>query len=404
MHKAYKFRIYPTRLQEELLNKTFGCVRFLWNNHVAAFNCYGVEGPIPQVTSKRLKDVDSFSFLNEVSAAALQQKDMDFIEFKKQYFNKSRGKKLGRPKFKKRGFNDSYRLPNQKFSLDQVSKKIRLEKIGKVKIVLDRSIPTEVKYLNVTISKTPTGEFYVSILVEEDIKPKGVTGKSIGIDLGFIDLLTMSNGLVIGNPRWFRKNQSKLKRAQRKLSRKTKGSNRYIKQRIKVAKIHQKINRQRNWYHHQISSWLVENYDTICMENLNIDGMKKLFGKSASDAGLSNLVSQIAYKSIWSGRTFHKVDRFFASSKTCSLCGHKDSFGLDVREWKCSHCGTIHDRDLNAAINILKKGLSDLYDYTSDESIEVIRRGEAVSLQLDAAMHPLVATSLKRPADFYEFV
>lgn len=403
MHKAYKFRIYPTKIQEELLNKTFGCVRFVWNKHVAAFNDSGTEGSSVQVTSKRLKDTDSYSFLNEVSAAALQQKDMDFSEFKKQYFNKSRGKKLGRPKFKKRGQHDSYRLPNQKFSIDQTSNKIRLEKIGKVKIVLDRNIPKNVKFLNVTLSKNSTGEFYASVLVEEEFQIKETTGKSIGIDLGFIDLLTMSNGVVIGNPRWFRENQTKLKRTQRKLSRKTKGSNRYNRQKSRLANLHQKISRQRNWYHHQLSSYIVENFDNICMENLNVDGMKKLFGKSASDAGLSTLVSQIAYKSNWYGRTFHKVDRFFPSSKTCSSCGHKNSFGLDVREWDCSKCGQHHDRDLNAAINILKKGLSDLYDYTSEESSEVIGRGEVVSLSSGVAIHPSVATSLKRLADFYRF-
>ena len=137
--------------------------------------------------------------------------------------------------------------------------------------------------------------------------------------------------------------------------------------------------------------------------------MKKLFGKSASDAGLSTLVSQIAYKSNFYGRTFHKVDRFFASSKTCSHCGTKSSFGLDVRTWKCSSCGTEHDRDLNASINILKKGLQDLYDFTSDELTEVVRRnssinerGEDVRLKMD--LHPLVATSLKRLTDFYKFV
>ena len=134
MHKSYKFRIYPTSHQESLLNKTFGCVRFLWNKHVAAFNSFGVFGPIQEVTSKTLKDIDSFSFLNEVSAAALQRKDRDFIEFRQQFFNKKRKKTLGRPKFKKRGYSDSYRLPNQKFSLNQESKMIRLEKIGQVKI------------------------------------------------------------------------------------------------------------------------------------------------------------------------------------------------------------------------------------------------------------------------------
>lgn len=409
MHKSYKFRIYPTKFQEKLLNRTFGCVRFLWNKHVASFNSFGVEGPTQKINSKILKDIDSFSFLNEVSAAALQQKDRDFEEYKKQYFSKSRAKKLGKPKFKKCGYNDSYRLPNQKFSLDQGSKRIRLEKVGRVKISLDRIIPDTVKFLSVTISKTRANEFCVSILVDEHIQQKPTTGRSVGIDLGFIDLLTCSTGYVIKNPRWFRKTQAKLARKQRHLSRKVKGSKRYERQRQKVAKMHQKVSRQRSWYHHQISSWLVSNFDTICMEDLNMAGMKKLFGKSASDAGLSSLVNQIAYKSNWYGKTFHRVDRFFASSKTCSCCGVKSSFGLDVREWTCYNCGTVHDRDLNASINILKKGLQDLYDFTSAELTEVvvrnsneIERGEDVRLSKE--LNPLVATSLKRLTDFYGFV
>ena len=411
MHKAYKFRIKPTKSQEVLLNKTFGCVRFVWNKHIAAFNSYGIEGPIQQVTSKRLKDTDSYEFLNEVSAAALQQKERDFDEFKKQFFNKNRKKKVERPRFKKRGQNDSYRLPNQKFSLNQLASRIRLEKIGHVKIILDRKIPDNVKYINVTISKTRTNEYYVSILVDEQIEVKPNTGRSIGIDLGFIDLLTCSTGLVIGNPRWFRKNQAKLARKQKHLSRKTHGSNRYEKQRLNVAKLHQKVSRQRGWYLHQISSWLVNNYDTIVMEDLNITGMKKLFGKSASDASLSMLVSQISYKSNWYGRTFHKIDRFYPSSKTCSCCGTKSSFGLAIREWTCYNCNMKHDRDLNASINILKKGLQDLYDYTSAELIEVVsrnaneyERGEDVRLKEIVEIHPLVATSMKRLTDFYKFV
>lgn len=410
MHKAYKYRIYPTKSQEVLLNKTFGCVRFVWNKHVAAFNSFDVEGPVQQVTSKRLKDTDAFSFLNEVSASALQQKERDFEEFKKQFFNKNRKKKIERPRFKKRGLNDSYRLPNQKFSLDDSTSRIRLEKIGHVKIILDRVIHPNVKYLNVTISKTRTNEYYVSILVDEQIQTKSVTGRSIGIDLGFIDLLTCSTGLVIGNPRWFRKNQAKLARTQKHLSRKQRGSNRYERQRLKFAKQYQKVTRQRNWYLHQVSSYLVNNFDTIVMEDLNIAGMKKLFGKSASDAGLATIVDQIQYKSNWYGRTFHKIDRFYASSKTCSCCGTKTSFGLDIREWSCSTCNIVHDRDLNAAINILKRGLQDLYDYTSAELTEVvvrnsneIERGEDVRLK-DRALHSLVATSMKRLTDFYEFV
>lgn len=397
-HKAYKFRIYPTKSQETLLNQTFGCVRFLWNKHVEAFNSFSKEGPNRKVTSKILKDTHEYSWLNTVSAAALQQKDMDFTEFQKQHFDKKRKSKVGRPKFKKRGLKESYRLPNQKFSIDQPSKKIRLEKIGKVKLVMDREIPSTVRLISVTVSKTTTNEFYVSILVEEEIKLKGRTGNSIGIDLGFIDICTMSDGTVIGNPRWFRKNQAKLAKEQKSLSRKKISSNRRERQRLKVSTLHQKISRQRNWYHHQVSSYIVENYDTICMENLNIAGMKKLFGKSASDVGLATLVSQIEYKSKWYGKTFHKVDQFFASSKTCSVCGVKTQFGLGVREWDCPSCHSHHDRDLNAAINILKKGLQDLYDYTSDELTEVIGRRGDVSLQL-GAMHPVVATSVKRQVE-----
>jgi putative transposase len=396
-HKAYKFRLYPTKVQEALLNQTFGCVRFLWNQHVAAFNSFSSFGPNKIVTSKLLKDTEEFSWLNSVSAAALQQKDNDFSEFKKQFFSKTRKKKIERPKFKKKGQKDSYRLPNQKFTLDQETKRIRLEKIGKVKIVLDKTIPEGAKFLSVTITKNQTGEYYASVLVEQEIRCKETTGNSIGIDLGFIDLMTLSNGMVIRNPRWFRKNQAKLKRKQKSLSRKKIGSRRREKQRIVVAKQHLKVARQREWYHHQISSWLVNNFDTICMEDLNLNGMKKFLGKSVNDAGLSNLMNKIEYKSKWYGRTFHKVDRFFASSKTCSSCGNKTAFGMDVREWTCQACGTFHDRDLNASINILKKGLSDLYQYTSAELTEVIERGEVVRPRL-GEIHPMVATSMKRLA------
>ena len=140
MHKAYKFRIYPTKSQEINLNKTFGCVRFLWNKHVASFNSFNIEGPVQKITSKLLKDIEQYSWLNEVSAGALQQKDRDFDEFRKQYFSKSRKRKVGRPSFKKRGMNDSFRLPNQKFTLNPTTNRIQLEKIGKVKIILDRVI------------------------------------------------------------------------------------------------------------------------------------------------------------------------------------------------------------------------------------------------------------------------
>jgi putative transposase len=391
-HKAYKFRIYPNKQQAKDINNTFGCVRFLWNKHVSAFYSYSKVGPNPVVTSKLLKDNPEYTWLNDVSAAALQQKDRDFIEFKRQYFSKTRKSKLGPPKYKKKGQHDSYRLPNNtRFGLDQTRSKIRLEKIGHVDIVLDRTIPSDAKFISVTISKINT-EYYASVLVDEEIKPLPSTHKHVGIDLGLIDLCTLSNGLVIHNPRWFRKNQTKLAKAQKKLSRKTKGSNRYLKQKLKVAKIHQYIARCRNWYLHQISTYLVRNYDTICIEDLNIAGMRKILGKSISDAGLATLVAQIKYKCDWYGKTFHQVSRYFASSKICSVCGKKSSFGIDVREWMCAYCWSFHDRDLNAAINILNQGIKELYSITPDE---LAGEGHEEDVSLVVGINPLIAASMK---------
>lgn len=405
-HRAYKFRIYPTKSQAINLNMTFGHCRFVWNQYFKAFNAYGM-GPVQKISSKMLKDQEHFSFLNEVSAGALQYVDINFREFEKQFFNKDRKTQVGRPQFRKKGQRDSYKLSYQKFTLKPEEKLIRLEKIGHVKIKMDRRIPDGVKFVSVTISKNSCNQYFASILVEEDVKVIPTTMRSIGIDLGLTDLLTASSGLVIHNPRWFRKSQAKLKKQQRMLSRKVRGSNRYERQRLRVAKVHLKIKNQREWFLHQVSSWLVTNYDLISMENLNVAGMKrnKHLSKSISDAGWATLISQIEYKSAWYGRTFYKVDRFFASSKTCSHCGEKASFGLEVRDWTCSNCGTHHDRDLNAAVNILQKGLSDLYDLTSAESTEVVTsnrsdehgRGEAVRPPLDE-LHPLVATSMKRQA------
>ena len=229
-------------------------------------------------------------------------------------------------------------------------------------------------------------------MVDEEITPLPITHNHVGIDLGFIDLCTLSNGLVIHNPRWFRNNQTKLSKAQHKLSRKTKGSNRYLIQKIKVAKIHQYIARCRNWYHHHISTYLVRNYDTICMEDLNIAGMKKILGKSASDAALSTLASQIKYKADWYGKTFHQVNRFYPSSKTCSHCGEKSSFGMEIRKWVCSHCGIRHDRDLNASINILRQGVKELYSIIP---AKLVGEGHGGDVRLCVGINPLIATSMK---------
>ncbi len=347
-------------------------MRFVWNQLVANFNSYSKDTPATPMSEKILKDNPEYSWLNKISSVVLQQKRMDFDEAKNQFFCKTRKTKLGRMKFKKRGVsNDSFRITGQQCGNNQIdldSGKIKLPKMTPMKLVVDRKFTGTVR--NVTVSKNKAGQYFASVLVDELVELKERTGRSIGIDLGIAHLITLSNGMKIENPRWFRENQSKLKRGQRKLSRKTKGSSSYEKQRIKVAKLHLKVANQRKWVYQNLSTWLIENYDTICMEDLNVAGMVKnrKLAKSISDAAWSSLVSMIEYKSVWYGRTFVKVDRFYASSKTCSCCGAKvETMDLSIRKWTCSSCNTTHDRDLNAATNILNQGLNDLYDFNEDE-------------------------------------
>jgi len=353
-NRAYKYRIYPTTEQKVLLDKTFGCVRVLWNRNVATFNSYDKDtNPSPKYqTSTELRH--ELSWMQEVSAAAVQQKEKDFKTFRINYFNKSRKAKVGRCSFKHKNSNQSFRLPNQKFSLDENT--IRLEKIGHVKVVIDRRPLKGCKFMSVTVSKDKVGKYFVSVLVQEEIKSKSIpTGKSVGIDLGLKHFITLSNGDKVENPRWFRESQAKLRKAQKNLSRKKKGSTRYNKCKLKVARVHSKTTNQRKWFHHQVSSDLVKSFDFIGMENLNVVGMKKnhRLAKSISDAGWSQFVSFLRYKSDWNHKIIQEIDRFFPSSKLCGDCGSVNhELKLDDREWVCTSCGSSHDRDLNASMNI----------------------------------------------------
>ncbi len=356
--KAFKYRLYPTVQQEVLLNKTFGCVRVVWNHHVEVFNKFDkklTEQEQPLSTTQLKKN---FEWLNEVSAAALQQKEMDFKAFKKNYFSKSRKKKIGRPSFKNRDSHQSYRLPNQKFTLNDSS--IRLEKIGKVKLIVDRTVPMGCKFMSVTVSKNKCGQFFASVLVEMEIIHKPKTGKSIGLDIGIKTFLTGSDGLTVENPSYFRESQAELKQAQQHLSRKKKGSVRSKKARLKVARIHNNIANQRNTFIQQITTKLINEYDFIAIENLNVSGMVKnrKLAKSISDASFAEFYAVLSYKAAWYGKAVVKVDRWFASSKTCSCCGWKnEKLTLSDRTFNCSSCGLEKDRDLNASENILKEAL-----------------------------------------------
>jgi len=374
--KAYKFRLYPNAEQKSKLNQTFGCVRVVWNKLVENFNAYGTDAYDSKLNEKKMKENPETPWLKDVAAVALQQKSMDFNEAKTQFFNKKRKKRIGRMQFKKRGNKQSYRLTNQASSFHDGY--IKMSKIGKIKTVMHRAIPSDADFRQMTISKTPSGKFYVSILVKQKVSLKPLSGSNIGIDLGIKDLFVFSDGSKTDNPKWFHENQMKLKKAQRHLSRKQSGSNRYHKQRVKVARAHEDVANRRNDFLHKISTHLVEEYDVISIEDLNVAGMLKNrnLSKAIANASWSTFVSMLDYKCRWYGKSLVRIGRFFASTKTCHDCGQKTDLKLSDRDWTCSGCGSHHDRDINAAKNILSEGLNIL---TSAGTVDN-KRGEDVRL------------------------
>jgi len=346
MLRAYKYRIYPNKTQKVLLAKTFGCVRLVWNKNVESFNN---KTPFKSSTEYR----NEFDFLKEISAAAIQQKEIDFKEYKKQKNSKTRKKKIGNPNFKSRRNKQSFRLPNQKFRIED--NKIRLEKIGYVTIKIDREFIG--KTMSVTISKDTVGDYYASVLVEEEITSKEKTNRIVGIDLGIKALVTTSDGLQVKN---LPDNQRKIKHIQRRLSKKVKGSNRFRRLKLRLAKLHRKQTRRREWLLHNVSTFLVDNYDLIVAEDLNVAGMMKnhCLAGSIGRASWSELIRMIEYKSKFYGKELVKICRWFPSSKTCNHCGLiKNDLKLSDRTFICE-CGYVKDRDLNASLNIKAVGVT----------------------------------------------
>ena len=357
MLKAFKYTLSPNIKQQMVLNKTFGCVRYFWNKQVELFNSYNKDSN-PIVNFKTSTEIRKENgWMLEVSAAAIQQKEMDFKEFKKQRFSSTRKKKIGNPSFKKRNDRQSFRLPNQKFTV--LENHIRLEKIGKVKIIKDRELPNGYKLMSVTVSKDTTGKYFASVLIETEIPHFEKTGKQVGIDVGLKEFATLSNGDVIANPKWFRNNQAKLKKLQR-LSKKKKGSSRYKKNKLKVARLHKKTANQRDWFLHNVSTKIVKDFDIISIEDLNVSGMIKnrKLSKSIADVSFAKFFSMLDYKCKWYGKEIVKIPRFAPSSKTCSSCGNvKKELKLSERIYNCDVCGHLQDRDLNASININEIGV-----------------------------------------------
>jgi len=365
-NKAYKFRIYPNANQKVLFAKTFGCVRFVYN--------YWLERKIKQYEEDKttvtytacakemaeMKKTEEYSFLHEVDSVSLQQSlrhlDAAFQNFFKQ-------PKAGFPKFKSKKHNkNSYSTICINGNICISDGYLKLPKVGLVKLKQHRLIPSDSKLKSVTVSQTSSGKYYASVLFEyenqvQETKPQTF----LGLDFSMHELYKDSNGTEPQYPKYYRRAEKKLAKEQRKLSKMQKASKNRNKQRIKVAKLHEKAANQRKDFLHKQSRQIANAYDCICIEDLDMKAMAQAlhFGRSVNDNGWGMFVTFLKYKLEEQGKRLVKVDKFFASSQICSCCGYKnaETKNLAVREWDCPVCGTHHDRDVNAAINIRNEGM-----------------------------------------------
>ena len=375
---AYKYRIYPNTEQKVFFAKCFGCVRFFYNKSLSDMNeIYKSTGKFKNITPASYKE--DFPFLKEVDSLALANAQLNRNTAFKAFFSH----RLGFPKFKSKRYDQSYTTNNQgSVKMSDNHRYISIPKCSMIRIKMHRFFEGTVK--SITVSMTTDNKYYISLLVETDVEPLKESNKIVGLDLGIKELVVDSNGHKYKNHKYLTKSQNKLAREQRKLSKMIKGSSNRNKQRIKVARIHRHINNQRNDYLHKLSKSIIDENQIICIEDLKVKDMMSdsKLARNISDVSWSRFVSMLIYKADWYDRQVVKVPSTYPSSQLCSKCGYKNSITRDlaIRKWTCPKCGSIHDRDINAAKNILSKGIETLTkDGTHPDSLFMLGSLESSS-------------------------